>query len=217
MLHLRLLPALAAIASRVHIPISVDTYKAVVAQRAVRAGAQVINDVWGLKADPAMAKVAADSGAMLIIMHNQESTRYQDLLPDIFSSLLSSVELARKAGVGEERIILDPGIGFGKTTEHNLEILRRLAEFKSLGFPLLVGTSRKSTIRRLLNLPSGAPPDAKSPHSLGDLIQGTAATVALAIGSGADIVRVHDVKDMLPVCRTSDAVVRGWRPPHWLQ
>ncbi len=208
----RLLPALEAIAARVHIPISVDTYKATVAQRAVQAGAQVINDVWGLKADPDLAKVAAEAGALLIIMHNQSSTSYQDLLPDIFASLLRSVELARQAGVPVENIILDPGFGFGKTAEHNLEILRRLGEFKSLGFPLLVGTSRKSTIRRLLNLSAGALPD----HKLGNLIQGTAATVALAIGGGADIVRVHDVKEMLPVCQTSDAVVRGWRPQHWL-
>lgn len=208
----RLLPPLDAIAARVHIPISVDTYKAVVARRAVQAGARVINDVWGLKADPDLAKVAADAGALLILMHNQGSTSYQDLLPEVFASLRSSVALAREAGVPEENIILDPGFGFGKTAEHNLEVLRRLEEFKELGFPLLVGTSRKSTIQRLLNLKSGAPPD----HGPDKLIQGTAATVALAIGGGADIVRVHDVKEMLPVCRTSDAVVRGWRPQHWL-
>ncbi len=217
----RLLPALEAIAPRVHIPISVDTYKATVAQHAVRAGARVINDVWGLKAEPDLAKVAAEAGALLIIMHNQGYTSYQDLLPDIFASLLGSVELARQAGVPEENIILDPGFGFGKTAEHNLEILRRLGEFKGLGFPLLMGTSRKSTIRRLVNLPTGALPDhnssnRNSSNPLGNLIQATAATVALAIGGGADIVRVHDVKEMLPVCQTSDAVVRGWRPQHWL-
>lgn len=208
----RLLPALEAITARVQIPISVDTYKAAVAQRAVQAGAQVINDVWGLKAGPDLAKVAAEAGALLILMHNQRTTSYQNLLPDIFDSLLGSVELARKAGVPEEKIILDPGFGFGKTPEQNLEVLRRLGEFKELGYPLLVGTSRKSTIRRLLNLPAGALPG----HDSDNLIQGTAATVALAIGGGADIVRVHDVKEILPVCQTSDAVVRGWRPKHWL-
>ncbi len=212
----RLLPALEAIALRVQIPISVDTYKATVAQRAVRSGARVINDVWGLKADPDLAKVAAEAGALLIIVHNQRSNTYQNLLPDIFASLLGSVELARKAGVPEDNIVLDPGIGFGKTADHNLEILRRLGEFKALGFPMLVGTSRKSTIQRLLKLTTGTPTSHKSSDSPGNLIQATAATVALSIGGGADIVRVHDVKEMLPVCQTSDALVRGWRPQHWL-
>jgi dihydropteroate synthase len=199
----RLLPALDAIAPRVSIPISVDTYKSHVARRAVEAGATVINDVWGLQADPLVAQVAAESGALLILMHNQETRRYLDLLPDIFASLSRGARLAREAGVPEGNIILDPGIGFGKTPDHNLEVLRRLSEFKELGCPLLVGTSRKSTIGLVLDLP----PDQR--------IEGTAATVALAIAGGADIVRVHDVKEMARVCRMSDAIIRDWRPAGW--
>ncbi len=199
----RLLPALNALAGKVEIPISVRTYKAPVARRALEAGASVINDVWGLKADPAIARAAAESGAPLILMHNQETTHYENLLPDIFRSLSHSKQTALDAGVPEENIILDPGIGFGKTADHNLKILRRLDEFKSLGSPLLVGTSRKSTIGRVLDLP----PDQR--------LEGTAATVALAIAGGADMVRVHDVPEMVRVCRMSDAVVRGWRPDGW--
>ncbi|PKB72687.1 MAG: dihydropteroate synthase [SAR202 cluster bacterium Io17-Chloro-G7] len=218
----RLLPALEAIANRVSIPISVDTYKAPVARRAVQAGAVIINDVWGLKADPELADVAAQWGVSLIIMHNQKTRDYEDLLPDIFASLSQSVALANKAGVSDGDIILDPGIGFGKTPDHNLEILHRLEEFKGLGYPLLVGTSRKSTIRLTLDLPTDhagahSAPSNSVGKSFEPLIQGTAATVALAIASGADIVRVHDVKEMRSVCRMSDAIVRGWRPPNWKQ
>jgi dihydropteroate synthase len=200
---IRLLPALEAVASHVQVPISVDTYKAQVARRAVESGAAIINDVWGLKADPRLAKVAAETGAALIIMHNQKTRRYRDLLGDISDSLCRSVALARKAGVPGEQIILDPGIGFGKTAEHNLKVLGRLRELKALGYPLLVGTSRKSTIGLVLDLP----PDQR--------VEGTAATVALAIERGADIVRAHDVKEMVRVCRMSDAIVRGWRPEGW--
>jgi len=139
----------------------------------------------------------------LIIMHNQGTTSYGDLVPDVLASLSQSVELARAAGVPQGGIILDPGIGFGKRADHNLEILNRLSEFKSLGYPLLVGTSRKSTIGRVLDLP----PDQR--------LEGTAATVALSIAAGADVVRVHDVRRMARVCRMTDAVVRGWRPAGW--
>lgn len=199
----RLLPVLDTLVQAIRIPISVDTYKATVARRALEAGAAMINDVWGLKAGPDIALAAAETGAPLILMHNQETTSYQDLLPDIFRSLSHSKQTALDAGVPEENIILDPGIGFGKTADQNLEVLRRLGEFKTLGSPLLVGTSRKSTIGRVLNLP----PDQR--------LEGTAATVALAIAGGADIVRVHDVAEMVRVCRMSDAVVRGWRPGDW--
>ena len=199
----RLIPALESLATQVNIPISVDTYKAPVARQALASGAGLINDVWGLKADPELAEVAAAAGAPLILMHNQETRRYRQLLPDIFDSLQHSVALARQAGVPKDNIILDPGIGFGKTPDHNLEILRRLPEFPALGFPLLVGTSRKSTIGYVLDLP------------VEQRLEGTAATVALAIAGGADIVRVHDVKEMARVCRMSDAIVRGWRPQGW--
>ena len=193
-----LLPALTALAAQVNIPISVDTYKSAVARPAIKAGAAIINDVWGLKYDPALAAVAAETGAPLILMHNQQGQEYQNLLPDIFASLRQSVAQAMAAGVAGENIILDPGIGFGKTAEDNLEILRRLSEFRQLGWPLLLGTSRKSTIGRVLDLP------------VGERLAGTAATVALSIAGGADIVRVHDVREMAQVCRMSDAIVRGW-------
>ena len=199
----RLLPPLEAVASRVRLPISVDTYKAQVARRAVESGASIINDVWGLKSGPQLAQVAAETGAALIIMHNQGSRTYRDLLRDVSESLCRSVSAAREAGVVDEQIILDPGIGFGKTADHNLEVLGRLRELKAMGYPLLVGASRKSTIGLVLDLP----PDQR--------VEGTAATVALAIERGADIVRVHDVKEMVRVCRMSDAIVRGWRPEGW--
>ena len=199
----RLLPALESILSRVSLPVSVDTHKSPVARQAIQAGATIVNDVWGLKEDPEIATVASESGAGLIIMHNQGTPHYQDLIPDVLASLSQSLELARAAGVPQDSIILDPGIGFGKTADHNLEILSRLSEFKTLGCPLLVGTSRKSTIGRVLDLP----PDQR--------VDGTAATVALSIAAGADLVRVHDVRQMARVCRMTDAVVRGWRPEGW--
>jgi dihydropteroate synthase len=199
----RLMPALEAIVPQVSLPVSVDTYKSQVARRAIEVGAVIINDIWGLKADPEIAAAAATTGAPLIIMHNQQTREYRNLLQDILASLSHSIELARRAGVPEENIIIDPGIGFGKTAEHNLAILRRLKEFKELGYPLLVGTSRKSTIGLVLGLP------------VDQRLEGTAATVALSIAVGADIVRVHDVKEMVRVCRMADAIVRGWRPAGW--
>jgi dihydropteroate synthase len=198
-----MVPALEAIVASARLPVSVDTYKSQVARRALDSGAVIINDVWGLKADPRIAEVAAEAGAHLILMHNQETRQYQDLLPDIFASLRHSVEQAHRAGVPRENIILDPGIGFGKTPDHNLEVLDRLDEFKALGYPLLVGTSRKSTIGLVLDLP------------VDQRVEGTAATVALSIARGADIVRVHDVKEMVRVCHMSDAIIRGWRPEGW--
>lgn len=199
----RLLPALEAVVAKVALPIGVDTSKSLVARRAVDLGASIINDQWGLLADAGIAQVAAQTGAALILMHNQPHRRYGDLIPDILTSLSKSAGLAREAGVANENIILDPGIGFGKTPDHNLEVLQRLREFQALGYPLLVGASRKSTIGLVLDLP------------VDQRVEGTAATVALAIDRGVDIVRVHDVKEMVRVCRMSDAVVRGWRPAGW--
>ena len=199
----RLMPALEAVADRVSLPISVDTYKAAVARRAVDAGAVIINDIWGLKAEPQLAQVAAETGAGLVLMHNQTGTKYRDLLPDVISSLQISVAAALEAGVPKENIIVDPGIGFGKTPDHNLAVLAGLEELKTIGHPILVGTSRKSTLGLLLDLPPG------------QQVEGTAATVALAVAGGADMVRVHDVKEMVRVCRVADAVVRGWRPEGW--
>jgi dihydropteroate synthase len=199
----RVIPLILRLKERLRIPISIDTYKAEVARQAIDAGAGLINDVWALKRDPDLAGVAAESGVPIILMHNQRGVHYRDLLPDVADDLRRSMEQAETAGVPREQILVDPGIGFGKTPAHNLELLRRLAEFKAaLGRPLVVGTSRKSTIGVVLG---GLPPEER--------MEGTAATVALAIAQGADMVRVHDVKEMVRVSRMSDAIVRGWSPP----
>ncbi len=194
----RVIPVIEALHQRVDLPISVDTFKAEVARRALDAGASMINDIWGFTRDAEMAGVAAEAGAPVILMHNQKHTRYADLVPDVIGALKRRCEAAVEAGVALENVILDPGMGFGKTAEHNLEILRRLGEFSVLGRPLLMGMSRKSTIGYVLDLP------------VEERVEGTAATVALSIANGADVVRVHDVKEMVRVARMSDAVVRGW-------
>jgi dihydropteroate synthase len=194
----RIIPAIQLLASRISIPISVDTYKYEVAREALAAGAAMINDIWGLKQDTALATLVASEGVPIILMHNQKDTSYTDLVPEVLMSLQASLGWAMEAGISPDNVIIDPGLGFGKTPEHNLEILRRLQEFKSLDLPLLVGMSRKSTIGLVLDLP------------VEERLEGTAATVALAIAKGADIVRVHDVKAMTRVARMSDAIVRGW-------
>ena len=194
----RVVPVIKALASVLRIPISVDTSKAEVARQAVAAGASMINDVWGLRRDPEMASVAVEAGVPVVLMHNQDGTEYDDLVPDVIGGLRSLMERALEAGIPEEKIVLDPGIGFGKTAEQSLEVLRRLDEFAGLGRPILTGTSRKSSIGKVLDLP------------VDDRLEGTAATVALSIAGGADIVRVHDVREMVRVARMSDAIVRGW-------
>lgn len=194
----RVLPVIRRLAQEVTVPISVDTHKSQVARQAIEAGATMINDVWGLKADADLARVAAEHDVPIVLMHNQANTEYEDLMAEISASLKTSIELAVDAGVGLHRIILDPGFGFGKLPAHNLELLRRLAELKSLGHPILMGTSRKSTIGWVLGLP------------VNERIEGTAATIAIAISNGADIIRVHDVKAMVRVARMADAIVRGW-------
>jgi len=184
------------------IPICIDTYKARVAEKAIEAGASMINDVWGLQQDPDLGRVAGESGVPIILTHNQRNTDYQDLFDDIFNSLDRSIEFALYSGISQAKIILDPGIGFGKTPAGNLEILRNLDLFKArYSKPLLVGTSRKSVIGIVLG---GL--DVK------DRLEGTLATIALAIAKGADLVRVHDVKSVSRVVRMSDAIVRGWEP-----
>ncbi len=193
----RVIPVIEALKREIDVPISVDTYKAGVADEAVKAGASMINDVWGFKRDPDMASVAAGSGVPVVLMHNRDHTRYDDLVPDVISELSKMTDNAVRLGVEPEKIILDPGMGFGKTGEHNLKILRRLDEFAVLERPLLIGMSRKSTIGYVLDLP------------VEERVEGPAATVALSIAKGADIVRVHDVKEMVRVARMSDAIVRG--------
>lgn len=196
----RVIPVIEALTRDLAVPVSVDTYKAAVSRAAIKAGASMINDVWGFRRDPDMASAAAEAGVPVVLMHNQDHYEYDDLLPDVIGALRHMRDTAIDAGIAVDSIILDPGMGFGKTAEHNLEILRRLDEFHVLDRPLLVGMSRKSTIGRVLDVP----PDER--------VEGTAATVALSIAGGADIVRVHDVKEMVRVARMSDAIVRGWEP-----
>jgi dihydropteroate synthase len=197
--------------------ISVDTYKAVIAQEALGAGAHIVNDVWGLRADPRLRQVVAEAKCPVVLMHNRSNpasvevraqlgnayigAEYQDLIEDIKRELMESVGLARGAGIRDDRIILDPGIGFGKKVEHNLELINRLDEIRDLGFPVLIGPSRKSFIGFTLDLP----PEQR--------LEGTAATVAVGITRGADIVRVHDVEAMMRVVKMTDALVRGKSPP----
>ena len=178
-----------------HIPISVDTYKSRVAREALKAGAHIINDVWGFKADPQMAAVAAEFGCPAILMHNRDNRDYTDLLRDMADDLLESVSLARAAGVKEERIILDPGIGFAKDYNENLLVMRNLDRLMDLGYPLLLGTSRKKFIRTALDLPTE------------EVVFGTAATVALGIAQGCQIVRVHDVKEIKRTALMCDAIM----------
>lgn len=208
----RVLPVIEALVGEFEVPVSVDTYKHEVAQASLDAGAHMINDIWGLHADPEMAETIARYEAPIILMHNRSSwahaelverlggryvgVPYDDLLGDIKRELMDSVDLARSAGIPEERIILDPGIGFGKTVEQNLELIDRLTEIRALGFPVLLGPSRKSFIGYTLDLP----PDQR--------LEGTAASVAVGIVRGADIIRVHDVEFMQRVARLTDAIVR---------
>jgi dihydropteroate synthase len=198
----RVMGVLPGLRAAVEVPISIDTYRYEVAKAAVETGATVINDIWALQREPRLAELAAQTRSGLVLMHNQDNTTYSDLVHDIIESLARSVAVAESAGVAREAIVVDPGIGFGKTAEQNLEVLRRLGELKALGLPILLGTSRKSTIGKVLGLP------------VEDRIEGTAATVALGIAGGADIVRVHDVAPMVRVARMSDAIVRGgWTEP----
>lgn len=192
--------------------ISIDTSKAEVAEAGFKAGASILNDVWALRADPQLASVAAAFRAPVILMHNRSNpasvevreqignayigSEYENLIEDVKRELLVSVEIARKAGVEETRLIVDPGIGFGKKREHNLELINRLDEIRALGYPVLLGTSRKSFIGFTLDLPAD------------QRVEGTAATVSVGITRGADIIRVHDVKEMARVAKMTDAIVR---------
>ncbi len=178
--------------------ISIDTYKAEVARQALDAGACIINDIWALRHDPEMATVAGERRVPVVLMANMRGYQKRDIVSDVLRYLAGSIDLALAAGVAWEHIIIDPGIGFGTTPEENLMLLRRLGELRALGRPILLGTSRKSTIGLVLG---GLPPSER--------IEGTAATVALGIAQGADIVRVHDVHEMMRVVKMSDAIVRG--------
>ena len=199
----RILPVIRAVVDSVDVLISVDTYKAEVARQALEAGAHLINDITALRADPQMASVVAKMEAGLILMHikgtprtMQKAPHYDDVISEVRTSLQESIQTAEAHGIAPERIIIDPGIGFGKTTEHNLTLLKYLAAFRSLKKPLLIGTSRKSFIGNVLGLP------------MSDRVEGTVATVCWAIAQGADIVRVHDVKANVRAVLMTDAIYR---------
>ncbi len=209
----RVIPIIKALAQELPDAIlSVDTYKAAVAQAALEAGAHIVNDVWALRADPELRTVVARARCPVILMHNRSNpasvevraalgnayigAEYVDVVEDVRRELMESVRLAREAGIADERIILDPGIGFGKKVQHNLELIDRLDEIRALGFPVLLGPSRKSFIGYTLDLPAD------------QRLEGTAATVAVGIVRGADIVRVHDVEPLLRVVKMTDAIVR---------
>jgi dihydropteroate synthase len=194
----RTVPVIEKLLREVDVPLSIDTYKAEVARAALDAGASLVNDVHGFRREPEVAAVAAEFGVPAVAMHNQREREFHDVIGDITVGLVESLRIARERGLPDERVIVDPGFNFGWTEEQALEMLRRLGELRTLGRPLLVGTSRKSTIGVVLGLP------------VEDRLEGTAATVALSIANGADIVRVHDVKEMSRVARMADAVVRGW-------
>ncbi|AWX59109.1 dihydropteroate synthase [Brevibacillus brevis] len=193
----RVLPVIRILSQELSVPLSIDTYKAAVAERAILEGAHIINDVWGAKRDPRMAEVAARLDVPIILMHNREDTDYHDFFPNYIKDLRESVQIALQAGVKQERIILDPGIGFVRTVEQNLETMRRLDDLVGLGYPVLLATSRKRMIGHVLDLP------------VDERVEGTAATVALGAAKGCHMVRVHDVKEMKRVTKMMDAMLRG--------
>ena len=197
----RIVPVIEAVrAALPDLPISVDTTKPLVAAAALDAGADLVNDVWGVADDDSLARLAAERRVPIVLMHNRGEARYTNLLAEVIGDLERAIERALRAGVAWERIIVDPGFGFGKTAEHNLALLRELPSLALLGRPVLLGTSRKSTLGRILDLPAD------------QRLEATLATTALAIAAGVDMVRVHDVRENVRVARTADAVVRGTWP-----
>ncbi len=194
----RIMPVIAALKKdrSFKIPLSVDTYKAEVAEKALAAGVEMLNDVWGFKENATISQVVSRYRVPVCLMHNRRSTDYNDLIPDILEELEESIELAHRAGIDDSHIIIDPGIGFGKTLEQNLDVMLHLQEIRNLGYPLLLGTSRKSMIGKTLALPAE------------ERLEGTAATIAYGISAGADIIRVHDVLQMRRVAVMTDAMIR---------
>lgn len=192
----RVVPVIEALKARFDTPVSVDTYKSRVARAAVDAGADLVNDIWGLKYDEKMAEVIASSGVSCCLMHNREKAVYQDFLPDVMDDLRESLRLAEAAGIDKDKIILDPGIGFGKTYEMNLEMLKNLQDIRLLGYPVLLGTSRKSVIGLTLDLPA----DQRE--------EGTLVTTVLGIESGISFVRVHDVRANRRAIQMTEAILR---------
>ena len=198
----RVVPVVAALREALpDTPLSIDTTKPAVAEAALAAGADLINDVWGVGDDDALARLAADHGVPLVVMHNRAEPRYTTFLPELIADLQRALERALRIGVRWDDLIVDPGFGFGKTAEHNLELMRDLDSLRMLGRPILLGTSRKSTLGRILDLPAD------------QRLEATIATTALGIVGGVDLIRVHDVEPNLRAARISDAIVRAnWRP-----
>ena len=200
----RVVPVIRAIAAGLPgMPLSVDTTSPTVAAAALDAGAHLLNDIWGVADDPGMLRLAAERGVPIVLMHNRAEARYRNLMAEVVADLRRALDRALDAGVGWDSLIVDPGFGFGKTPDHNLALLRDLGALRVLGRPVLLGTSRKSTLGKVLNLP----PDQR--------LEATATTTALGIAAGVDIVRVHDVRENVRTARIADAILRGWRPAGW--
>ncbi|HYK74909.1 MAG TPA: dihydropteroate synthase [Pseudoneobacillus sp.] len=200
----RVIPIIKAIAERVKVPISIDTYKAEVAKQSIEAGAHIINDVWGGKADSQMAEVAANYQVPIILMHNRENTNYQQFYRDVVNDLYESITMMKAAGVKDENIILDPGIGFAKSLNENLQMMRDLDKLVAIGYPVLLGTSRKSMIGHVLDLP------------VNERLEGTGATVCYGIQKGCQIIRVHDVKEISRMAKMMDAMI-GKSDREWIK
>ncbi len=193
----RVVPVIEAIKSRFDVAISLDTYKAEVANAGIKAGVDMINDIWGLRKEPEMARVIAESNVSCCLMHNRKDAKYMDLLSDMVIDLQESVKLALEAGISKSKIILDPGIGFGKAYVDNLQVLGALDTFKQLGYPLLLGTSRKSVIGLTLDLP------------VEERLEGTLVTTVMAVLNGYAFVRVHDIKENIRTIRMAEAIREG--------
>lgn len=191
----RVIPIIERLANEVNVPLSIDTYKGEVARQSLQAGAHIINDIWGAKRDPSMAEVAAEYQAPIILMHNRDNLSYTSFLEDVVSDLQESIDMVKGAGVSAEKIILDPGIGFAKDLKGNLDMMRGLDKLVEMGYPVLLGTSRKSLIGHVLNLP------------VSERLEGTGATICYGIQKGCQLIRVHDVKEMTRMARMMDALM----------
>ena len=191
----RVVPVIEAVKNRLDIPVSVDTYKSSVARAAIEAGADLVNDIWGLKADPAMAGLIAETGVACCLMHNKDKAEYDNFYEDMLRETAQCVELAKAAGIADDKIILDPGVGFGKNYELNLETVRHMERFHELGYPMLLGTSRKSFIGLALDLPPQ------------ERVEGTLATTVMAVMKGYAFVRVHDIKENRRVIQMTEAIM----------
>ncbi len=200
----RVVPVIRAVAAALPgMPLSVDTTSPTVAAAALDAGAHLLNDIWGVADDPGMVRLAAERAVPIVLMHNRAEARYRNLVSEVVADLQRALERALDAGVAWDQLILDPGFGFGKTPDHNLALLRDLGSLRVLGRPVLLGTSRKSTLGKVLDLPPT------------ERVEATAATTALGIAAGVDVVRVHDVRENVRTARIADAILRGWRPAGW--